>query len=374
MRLESFDVEVSEKLYGEVPSWLAPEELKGIGSVVIVVFMGEEILWSKAYGWADLERRKRATTEIISRIGSISHCFAAVALLQLAEKGIIDLDEPVLRFLPEIEDLSEKSGSSTPITFRMLATHTSGLLSEPRSNQAGKGGFEGWEEKVLISIPHARFASPPGTRQRYSSFGYALLCLALSRAAEMSYTDLIEELVIQPLDLQNTSFSIDDPEMQDRLAIGYQKDKRGIISSEQSLAELDGRGYKSASEGLFSTVGDLSRFAASLMNTDLLSKGSLEELFTVQPPSSEYGTGFMIHEREPFGFEKTFNLIEHIAFMPGYRASLIFEPESKLGIAMIHNTNCVNNSLYNPDVDTLLFKLVVGMNRGKEKAASTVGG
>ena len=123
------------------------------GCVSVAVFEGSRVIWSKGYGWADIERRIAATAETIGRTGSISKSFTAVLLLQLVERGILGLDDPVREHFPEIDRLQGSGDLSRPVTFRMLASHTAGLVREPALEGAASGSIYGWEDKILDAIP-----------------------------------------------------------------------------------------------------------------------------------------------------------------------------------------------------------------------------
>ena len=94
------------------------------GAVSLAVFSGSEVIWAKGYGWANIEERVAADARTIGRTGSISKSFTAVLMMQLIERGIIALDDPVSDYFPEIEGLAEPPTEAEPITFRMLASHT----------------------------------------------------------------------------------------------------------------------------------------------------------------------------------------------------------------------------------------------------------
>ena len=123
------------------------------GCVSVAVFEGSRVIWSKGYGWADIERRIAATAETIGRTGSISKSFTAVLLLQLVERGILGLDDPVREHFPEIDRLQGSGDLSRPVTSRMLASHTAGLVREPALEGAASGSIYGWEDKILDAIP-----------------------------------------------------------------------------------------------------------------------------------------------------------------------------------------------------------------------------
>ena len=75
----------------------------GAGCVTVAVFDGNEIIWAKGYGWADIEKRVSATPKTIGRTGSISKSFTAVLMMQLAERGVLDVDDPVGAYLSLIQ-------------------------------------------------------------------------------------------------------------------------------------------------------------------------------------------------------------------------------------------------------------------------------
>ncbi|MDH5805965.1 MAG: beta-lactamase family protein, partial [Gemmatimonadota bacterium] len=215
------------------------------GAVSIAVFDGDEVIWTKGWGWADIENRVAANAETIGRTGSISKSFTAVLMMQLAERGILNLDEPVSKYLPEIENLADPPAGAEPITFRMLASHTAGLVREPNLEGAASGSIYRWEEKILESIPHTGFNTLPLTEYSYSNIGFGMLGLAISRAAGVPFMELMEQLIFNPLGLTSTTFIVDSPDLHSRLSVGYSRNRNsGEISAERATREHFGRGYK----------------------------------------------------------------------------------------------------------------------------------
>ena len=147
--------------------------------------MGDEIIWSKAYGTSNIDNKIMADSITIYRTGSISKSFTAFLMMQLVQEGTIELDEQIEKYLPEISELNGYS-ASTKITFLQLASHTSGLIREPYLENAASGPIEEWESKVLQSIPKTSFQSKLGEKFSYSNIGFGILGLTLSRAAEKS--------------------------------------------------------------------------------------------------------------------------------------------------------------------------------------------
>lgn len=337
--IADFDAEVAAGVAGDAA-----------GCVSVAVFIADDVIWSKGYGWADIENRVACTEISIGRTGSISKSFTAVLMMQLLERGLIDLDDSVVDYLPELRGLADPPAGMRPITFRMLASHTAGLVREPRLEGAAAGSIYLWEEKVLESIPHTGFNTPPGTEYSYSNIGYGILGLALSRAAGVPFITLVEELIFRPLGMTSSTYIVNTPDLLARLSVGYSRDREtGAVSAEQATREHFGRGYKVPNGGIYSTVGDLARFAAAMLGVapaPILSAQSLAEVFTPQPPADSYGLGFSVRT------EDGMTLAGHGGSVAGYNANLLFELDSKIGVAVLRTTS------YNPPAEGLLRELV----------------
>ncbi len=337
--LASFDAEVATSVAEDAG-----------GSVSVAVFLGSEVIWAKGYGWADIEGRVAADARTIGRTGSISKTFTTVLMMQLVERGVIGLDDRVSDYFPEIEGLVDRPAGAAPITFRMLASHTAGLVREPGLEGAASGSIYGWEDKVLASIPTTGYQTTPLTEYSYSNIGFGMLGLALSRAAGVPFMELVETLIIRPLGMESTTFIMDSPDLLARMSVGYARDRRtGEISSEQATREHFGRGYKVPNGGVYSTVHDMAAFAAALMgegDVQILSEKSRSEMSRPQAPATGYGLGLFLYdndERPP--------LVGHSGSVACYNAYFAFDPQTKLGVSMFRTTS------YNPPVVDLLREL-----------------
>jgi CubicO group peptidase (beta-lactamase class C family) len=320
------------------------------GCVSIAVFEGERVIWSKGYGWADIENRVPATADTIGRIGSISKSFTAVTLMQLAEREILKLDEPVEKYFSAIRGLANPPSGMKVITFRMLASHTAGLIREPELQDAASGPIYLWEAKILESIPKTSFKTPPLTEYSYSNIGFGILGLALSRAARVPFMDLVTEQIFKPLGMNSSTFILNSPDLWARMSVGYTRDRNtGKVSAEAATREHFGRGYKVPNGGIYSTVGDMAKFAAALMGVSpvrILSPESRKEMLSPQAPAKTYGIGLTLRETNGVTYAG------HGGSVAGYNADLLFEPRSKLGLAMLRTTS------FNPPTGRLLEELV----------------
>jgi len=309
------------------------------GSISAAVVIGNKIVWEKGFGWADVQNTIPADERTVYRTGSISKSFTAVLMVQLSSRNIIKLDDPVERYFPEIQELADTLGVTAPITFRQLASHTAGLIREPRLRNAASGPIEIWEEKILESIPRTYFQNFPGEKYSYSNIGFGILGLAVSRAAGKSFMKLVSEYIFKPLRMEDSFFIIPE-EKEDRIAAGYQVRKDGTIDAEFPALEHRGRGYKVPNGGIYSTAGDLARFVSAMTGTSaaqILSAKQREEMMTIQTPESDkkgYGLGFSITINDD-----TIKMVGHGGSVAGYNAHMVFNPESKTGVILLRNYN-----------------------------------
>jgi CubicO group peptidase (beta-lactamase class C family) len=319
------------------------------GVVSIAVFRGDDVVWSKGWGWADIESFATGNAETIGRTGSISKTFTAMVLMGLVERGVVDLDGSVAAHLPEILDLRDPPVDPATITFRQLASHTAGLQREPDLDGAASGPIQGWREKILASIPTTGFLTEPGTEYAYSNIGYGMLGLALERAAGTDFMELVRSMIIAPLGLHDTFFVLENPDHISRMSVGYARAADGTFSAERATREHFGRGYKVPNGGVYSTVIDLARFASGMTGTsdvEILSEESRFEILTPQAPAEGYGLGLQISDRDGV------RTAGHGGSVAGYNANLVFDPASGWGVAMLRTTS------YNPPTRALLLQLV----------------
>ncbi|MBI4520467.1 MAG: beta-lactamase family protein [Gemmatimonadetes bacterium] len=307
-----------------------------VGGITAGVVVGDRVVWAQGFGWADRDRRIAATPETIYRLGSISKTFTAVVLMQAVEKGIVGLDDPVQRHLPEATRFADARPGATPPTLRQLASHTAGLIREPELPGAAAGPIAQWEDKVLASIPTTRFDTVPGARYSYSNIGFGVLGLATSRAARTPFMELVERGIFRPLGMSSTTFIIDD-RLRPNLAVGYENGRDGV-DAETPAREHAGRGYKVPNGGIYSTVGGLAKFIGALngtLGTVMLSEASRREMLRVQTPdgsSGSYGLGLMLGTTEDGR-----RTAGHSGSVAGYTAYFVFDPDARVGVVLLRN-------------------------------------
>jgi CubicO group peptidase (beta-lactamase class C family) len=325
---------------GRVDQIFAAEYAKeNLASATVGVVSGPDLIWTKSYGLADIEKKVAATKDSTYRIGSITKQFTAIMLLQLASQGKVHLSDAAEKYYPEIRKVANAYPGAPPVTLVQLATHTSGMDREPGDVETyTTGPVSAWDKTLLTALDHTKYAFEPGTRYSYSNIGYAILGQALSRAAGEPYIQYVQQHILGPLGMKHTAFE-QNAEIMKTLAKGYIL-KNGAADGEPSARELrTGRGYKIPNGALFTTVGDLAKFVSFEMGDGpeaILSKSILQDNLTRVYSadgnfSSGYGVGFMLFRQGDM------TVAGHGGSVAGYVAGGYFNPASHIGIIFLRN-------------------------------------
>ena len=327
----------------EVDSKIAADLAKHpIGSVTAGVVVGKQLIWSKSYGEADMEKKIPADTETVYRIGSITKMFSALMLEQLVEAGKVHLSDPVEKYFPEIKAVQGRFPDAPPITLIQLATHTSGLDREPDDIEvATTGPVADWEKTLIAALPHLRYAFEPGTQFSYSNMGYAILGAALSRAAGESYLEYVPKHIFEPLGMTHSALELNS-RILPHLSKGYAvMGPNGEVDSVTPQRENEkGRGYKVPNGAVYTTVGDLARFASFLMGqgpASVLKTSSLEHFQKdiIVPANIDltggYGMGFQVDKHD------NYVAFGHGGAVAGYTAMLLINRRKGIGVIVFSN-------------------------------------
>ena len=333
---------IDSKLVERLDAFAAAEFAKDpVGGATVALVKGSTVVWAKGYGLADIEARTPATAGTVYRIGSITKPFTAVMLLQLVERGVVKLTDPIEKYLPEINRLSHRPKGAAPVTFEQVATMMSGIAREPDDmNKFLVGSVDKWEQVLFEAMTKTKYAQEPGKGYLYSNIGYAILGAALGRAAKKPYVEYVRESVLRPLGMTTTDF-VPTAVLQPALATGYNI-RNGKPDGEQPAREHAGRGYKVPNGALYTTVGDLAKFVGLWVGEGpetVLKRATIEDAFARMPSGATYGIGFMV------GRVNDVSYYGHGGSVAGYLAHMIYDRPSKTGAIVLRN---VGGGPYNP--------------------------
>lgn len=218
-----------------------------IPNLAVAVFGGEERLWQVCLGSESNDDRHALGPDTPFLICSLTKPMTATMLMQLVEREVLNLDDPLRRWLPELPDLPGDP-DPRPITLRQVAAHVAGLPDWHGEDVDADG--PDLDELLAVLAQKGRLC-PPLRRYAYSSLGYALLGEALSRAAGRSYEDWMKEELFQPLAMKHASFL---PPSNERS--GHRPDASGAPVA----VPLPAMGAFAPSGGLWASLNDLGAY------------------------------------------------------------------------------------------------------------------
>ncbi len=231
---------------------LAAQKLPGL---VLGVIIDGDLAYEKGVGVADLETRAPATADTVYRIGSITKTFTSLAVVKLRDEGKLALDDPAVRFLPELAAIKYPTRDAPYFTLRHMLTHTSGL--PPVGNFSfTQNDHDVTAAEMLRDVDRMMLAAAPGTQEVYSNFAMGLLGLVVERAAGIRYRDYVSREIFAPLQMRSSYFAQDDVP-KERLATAYAPGPGGP----QKAAHWR-LGASEAAGGIYSSVRDMARYAA----------------------------------------------------------------------------------------------------------------
>ncbi|MEU4027600.1 serine hydrolase domain-containing protein [Streptomyces anulatus] len=288
------------------------------------------VLAQTCAGFADLAARTLVQDDTVFEIGSISKGFTAALTLQARDNGLLDLDEPVTRYLPWFEVKSKFA----PITVRHLLNHTAGIVEG--ADYTGESAFEVWALRATETT------TPPGTWHYYSNTGYKTLGLVLQAVFGQPYNQLLAERLLTPLGMTASDAAITH-DTRRRLAVGYAPfyDDRAPRRAD-GLTPANWLETATADGSIASTPSDMTAWIRLLLadgsgpgNTRLLQPHSLHEMFTgcieAEEPPYTYGLGMYVYERAGREY------VAHTGGMVGYNAALVCDRERGLGAVVLAN-------------------------------------
>jgi CubicO group peptidase (beta-lactamase class C family) len=308
-------------------------------SVTAAVISGGPTIWTKSYGLADIENNIPASADTVYNMGSIGKQFTALMLLQLVGRGRVHLADPVEMYVPEIKRIQNPFPNAAPVTLAQLATHTSGLTGDQNDPPPPPGPRSQWEQLLISVFPQVKFDFEPGTGYQYSNVGYAILGLALERAAGQPYLDYLPNQILLPLGMAHTAFDL-TPDMAAHAAKGYRLPNGApVLSADPTKTEL-GRAFLTPAGGLFTTVEDMAKFVAFELglgpDSVLSRKQVLANFSQVSSASGNLSSGYGIG----FGLSRMGTTViagHNGGITAGYYAAAYKKPTAGVGMVFLRN-------------------------------------
>jgi len=336
---KGLSVEKRHAIERAVASFMSANSIPGLSAALV---LDGKPCWSEGFGMADLENYSPATSSTLFRLGSISKPISATAVLELRERGELDLDAPVQKYCPAFPP------KEWPVTTRELLGHLGGIR---HYNPDGKGDvpedsarhFAGMQESLEL-VASDPLVAKPGTKFHYSTYGYTLVGCVLEGVASEKFIDFLRKNVFEPAGMEQTR---DDDffTVVAHRSRWYHKDKGGVV---RNAGVLDSS-YKIPGGGMISSADDMANFEAAMLADKLLKRATRDLMWTSQKTAdgkeTGYGLGWGIMDK--FGL----HILAHTGGQQGTSTAFALVPARNAGVVVLCNLDGV-------DVDQLAIAIL----------------
>jgi CubicO group peptidase (beta-lactamase class C family) len=300
---------------------------------------------TRSYGMANQELKVPNTPKTVFQIGSVSKQFTAMAIMQLQERGKLNVNDSICKYLEDCP------AAWQPITIHHLLTHTSGIK--------GFSTLPDWDDRISV-LPYTRtgfvkefrdlpLEFAPGEKYTYSNSGYYLLGLIIERASGKSYREFLSENIFVPLGMKSSSYN-EHPALVPNRATGYYWELDSFISAPNENLALS-----FASSGIYTTVEDLLLWDKALYTEKLVSRKSLNEIFTPftkgAPEGDQYSYGYGWNIGKKFDRPST----SHSGRHNGFKAYIIRFPSERVTVLVQGNSDRANATRTATNLAAIVF-------------------
>ena len=335
-----------------IATWLDAERAyKQIPGLSVSVVHDQDIVWSDGFGNANREQQVKATAKTIYSICSISKLFTSIGVMQIRDKGQLDLRDSPNQYLPWF-DIKQTYPDRAPITIRGILTHSSGLPRESDFPYWTGPNFEfPSREQIMESVGKQQTLYPGDTYWQYSNLGLTLAGMMIAEVSGQTYDAYVTEHILDPLGLSDTQPELPRAHWGERLAIGYSGLQRN--GKRMKLPFFQTRGIAPAA-GFSSTVEDLAAFAAwqfRLLETgdeEVLRANTLREMHRVHWLDPDWKIAWGLGFRVSRNGDTTF--VGHGGHCPGYRTQLQLQTDSKIAVIVMANVSGFNVEQYTEQI------------------------
>ena len=286
----------------------------------VLVARGSQVVLSKGYGSADLEWDIPNTPNTKFRLGSLTKQFTAASILLLEERGKLNVNDPVKKYIPDAPAAWDK------ITIYYVLTHTAGLPDYTNfANYSQLEPFASTAHGLVARFRDLPLDFEPGERYRYSNSGYVLLGYLIEKLTGASYETFLHDNIFTPLGMKDTGYDSTSAVIAHR-ASGYVfADDRWENSGFVHMSTPHAAG------ALYSTTEDLLKWEQGLFGGKVLQPKSFEKMTT--PFKNNYGFGLNV--RTVNGHK----MMEHTGGINGFATDMAYYPDDKLTVVVLENLN-----------------------------------
>ena len=296
---------------------------RGNFSGAVLVSRAGRIVFERAYGFADANRKVPNTTRTRFLVGSITKSFTAVLVMQLEQEKRISLSDSICQYLQECPP------GWRVITLHHLLSHTSGIFNVTESPEfESLKGIAQTRGQMLARMVHQPLAFAAGEKFQYSNSNYYLLGIVIEKVTGDSFEHVLQRRILDPLGMHDTGMFRNDPVFAGQ-AHGYRRDAAGTYEDDPPMHES----WAFSSGGMYSTLHDLATFSNAFSVEELVPRAALERMW--RPTSGGYGYGFQTPAVSSWTFDR--RMVEHGGRMPGFVSMFQRFPDDGITVIVLSN-------------------------------------
>ena len=312
------------------------------------------------FGEANRETHQRVDAETAYNWASITKTFTAIAILQLRDRGKLSLDDPAVRYVPELRQVHDAYGPIEAVTIRHLLTHSAGFRNPTWPWDCDQPGHCDWQpfeptkwSQVEAMLPYTHVDSAPGSRWSYSNLGYVFLGQIIERLTGDDFEVYIDKNILKPLEMHASYFDRAPYFLEQRVSASYVRN--GSTLTKQPF-DFD-TGITAANSGLKAPIADMVKYLRFLIGDPanpryelVLKRSTLEQMWTAVLPVGEpdqqataytagpggerpgMGLGFFVVESEGRRY------IYHDGDQGGFSSELLIDPSGHSASILAVNT------------------------------------
>jgi len=344
---------LSDKLRRDLDPWLGERAKSGAFSGVVLVAKNGTPIYSAAFGQADRERNVPNTIDTRFNLGSMNKMWTAIAIAQLVERGKVDLDATVGRY---VSDLPNQSIRET-VKVRHLLSHTSGMGSYFRKGFLRDKTYAASAADIMPFYADDSLAFTPGARMQYSNSGFALLGLIIERVSGQSFYDYMRTNVIERAGMKGAAY-VDVRSHPTDVAVGYAKPEDGSGEPKANWDVIEQ--HSSPAGGAYASAPDLIAFSRALWSGKLVSPALVKEFTTgkvAMGPQMQYAFGFGV------GNIDAWRQVGHNGGIPGANAEFLMFPDQGIDVVILANMD--------PPAATQAVARILGVLTGRQLQINT---
>jgi len=307
-------------------------ERQKVPSISVAVAKDGKILWEEGFGWANIEKKIKASPHTMYSLASISKPLTATGLMVLVERGLVDLSRPANDYLADAK-IRSFQGNASVATVQRLLHHTAGLGMQWNFFYANKPYRRPDMDESICRFGVCVF--PPGETYNYANFGYGIIDYIIERVSQKPYPEFMKDEVFDPLGLSHTAV-LTAPGPAELVAKRYK-----TLKDPLPFYDFDHRG----ASAVYSSAHDLVRFGMFHLKNHLGGQKAIlqdetidrmQEAVDPSLPESGYKLGWSVYDL--FGFKT----VSHGGGMPGVTTNLRILPEKNVALAVLSNRQNIN--------------------------------